>query len=115
MVRVPSFPVRNNDGARAKFADCGGEAEFVLARGLDVRIGNAKCSAVFYFEDFRGDSGFFSTKLRRAERAHFSGGEVEDSGFVAGLGHLEHGAAAGEFNVVGMSSDGKKIEVHERS
>jgi hypothetical protein len=112
MIRVAGFPVRNDDGARAKFADGGGKAEFVFAGGLDIGIGNAESAAVFHFENFCCESGFFGAGLGRAECAHFSSGEIEDARFVAGLRHFEESAAAGEFNVVGMCGDGEKVEVH---
>ena len=112
MIGMAGLPVGNDDGARAKFADGGGEAEFVSAGGLDVGVGDTEGSAVFYFEDFRGGGGFSGATFGRAQCAHFASGQVEDAGFVAGLRHFEESAAAGEFNVVGMGGDGEKVEVH---
>ena len=112
MVGVAGLPIGNDDSVRAEFSDGGGEAEFVSAGSVHIRVGHAECSAVFYFEDFCGERGFFGAGFGRAERAHFAGGKVEDAGFVAGLRHFEESAAAGEFNVVGMGGDGEKVEVH---
>ena len=114
VVRVAGLPVGNDDGARAEFADGGGEAEFVSPRGLDVGVGYAEGAAVFYFEDLCGERGFFRARFRGAERAHLTGGQVEDAGLVTGLRHFEERAAAGQFNIVGMSGDGEKVEVHFR-
>jgi len=115
MIGVACFPVGDDDSAGAEFANGGGEAEFVLTRGLDVGVGNAEGAPVFYFENFCGEGGFFGAGLGSAECAHFAGGEVEYAGFVTGLGHFEESAAAGEFDVVGMCGDGEKVEVHVSS
>ena len=39
-------------------------------------------------------------------------GQVQDSGFVAALGHSQESAAASEFHVVGMGGYGQDIEIH---
>src|SRR5882672_12032439 len=50
VVGVACFPVGEDDGLWAKLANDGGEAELVLARGLDVGIGNAEVAAPVYAE-----------------------------------------------------------------
>src|SRR5215813_5899141 len=112
MVGMTRFPIRNDDSARAELADGSGEAELVLARRLDVGIRNTQRASVLHFEDFCGGGSFLGTCFGRAACAHFSGSEVENAGLVAGLRHFEQCAAAGEFDVVGMSGDGEKVEVH---
>ena len=42
MVRVTRFPVGKDDGFRAKFADEGGEAQFVRSGWLDVGVRHAQ-------------------------------------------------------------------------
>lgn len=115
MVGVPSFPVWNDDCARTKFSDGRGEAKLVFARGVNVGVRYAERAAIFHFEDFGGECGFFCAGLRSPESSHFAGGEIEDSRFVASLRHFEHGTAASEFDVVWMSGDGEKVEVHGSS
>ncbi len=112
MVGVAGLPVRDDDGSRAEFANGRGEAELVFARGVDVGIWDAERAAVFYFENFCGESGFSGASFGSAESAHFPCGEIEDAGFVAGLRHFEESTAASEFDVVGMCGDGEKVEIH---
>ena len=45
VVGVAGFPVGKDDSFGAKLADDGGEAELVLAAGLDVGVGNAEGAA----------------------------------------------------------------------
>jgi len=112
VVWVTRFPVGKNDGVRARLADFSGEGEFVLARWLDVRIGNTETAAIADSQNFGGAGSFFGARFRSATSAHFAGGEVKDAGFVALLRGLEEGAAAGEFDVVGMGGDSENVEGH---
>src|SRR6266478_269811 len=105
MVGMTSLPVGKNDGLGTELTDHGGEAEFVLARGLNVRVRHAKSAAPFHAKEFCRFRRFFRTRFRSAGGAHLSGGQMEDSGLVTALRHLEERAAAGQFNVVGMRGD----------
>src|SRR6266851_9071837 len=105
MVGMTSLPVGKNDGLRPELTDHGGEPEFVLARGLNVRIGHTKSAAPFHAKKFGRVRRFFCTRFRSAASAHFSRGQIEDPGLITALRHLEERAAAGQFNVVGMRGD----------
>jgi len=87
----------------------------VLAAGLNVRVGDAKGAAPADFKEFGGLGGFFGARFRGAAGPHFAGSEVQNAGFVAAVGHFQECAAAGEFHVVGMGSDGEQVKVHARS
>jgi hypothetical protein len=115
VVGVARFPVGEDDGFGAKLAKDGGEAEFVLAGGLDVGVGNAEGATPGYAEELCGFGGLLGARFGTAAGAHFAGGEVEDACFVAALRHFEERAAAGEFDVIGMGGDGEQIEMHEAS
>ena len=113
MIGVASFPVRDNDRARAKLTDDASDRELVLAGGLHVGIGDAEGSAPGNFQDSRGEGCFFGADFRIAACAHFAGSEIEDSGLVTLGAGFEERAAAGEFDVVGMGGNGEKVERHE--
>ncbi len=113
VVGVACFPVGEDDGLRAKLAKDSGEAEFVLPGGLDVGIGNAEGAAPLRAEELGGFGGFLGARFGSAAGAHFAGREIENAGFVAALRHFEERAAAGEFDVIGVSGDCEQIEMHE--
>src|SRR6266568_3662313 len=98
MVGMTSLPVGKNDGLGTELTDHGGEPEFVLARRLNVRIGHTKSAAPFHAKKFGRFRRFFRTRFRSAAGAHFSRGQIEDSGLVTELRHLEERPAAGQFN-----------------
>jgi len=60
VIGMAGFPVGNDDGARAKFAIGGGEAEFVGAGGLDVGVGDAEGAAVVTFRIFAARAASFA-------------------------------------------------------
>ena len=115
VVGVARFPVGDDDGFWAQLAKDSGETEFVLAGGLDIGVGNAEVAAPLHTEDLGGFGSFFGARFGSAAGAHFAGGEIEDAGLVAALGHFEERAAASEFDVIGVSGDGEQIELHEAS
>src|SRR5271166_3740500 len=63
VVWVASFPIRKNDSFGAELADDCGEAEFVLAAGLDVRVGDAEGAAPADAKDLGGLGGFFGARF----------------------------------------------------
>ena len=79
---------------------------FMLAGRLNIGIGNAQSVAPAYPEKLRGLRRLASTDLRRAARAHLSGGQVKNAGLVTELGHRQQRAATGELHVVGMGCNG---------
>src|SRR5580692_5433725 len=58
VVRVTGFPIRKDDGFGTELADDCGEAEFVLAAGLDVGVGDAEGATPAYPEELGGLGGF---------------------------------------------------------
>src|SRR6267142_1274243 len=102
VVGVAGFPVGEDDSLWAKLAKDCGEAELVLAGGLDVGIGNAERAAPLYAEELGGFGGFLGARFWSAAGTHFTGREIEDAGFVAALCHFQERAAAGEFGVIGV-------------
>ncbi len=115
VIGMARFPIGENHGPGAELSNDLRQAEFILPRWLDVRIRNTEISAPGNFQDSGSECGFFGACFRSTTRAHFTGGEIEDAGFVAALGHFQKGAAAGEFDVVGVGSDGEDVEVHVAS
>ena len=44
MIRVTGLPIGKDDGLRAKLADLRGQAQLMLAAGLDVGVGNLEAA-----------------------------------------------------------------------
>jgi hypothetical protein len=109
VVGMAGFPIGKDYGSRTEISNHLGEAHFVLAGGLNVGVRNAEIAAPCDFEDFGGEHGLFCASFRSATGAHFTGGEIEDAGFITFVGHFQQRAAAGEFNVVGVCGDGEQI------
>src|ERR1700739_272176 len=82
VIGVARFPVRKNYGARLEIADNLRETQLVLASGLHVGVRHTQIPAPGNAQDLRGERGFFRACFRRAARAHFAGGQVEDGGLV---------------------------------
>src|SRR5277367_1939133 len=59
MVGVAGFPIRKNDSFGPKLSNDAGEAEFVLAAGLDIGVWHAKRAAPPYAKDLGGFGCFF--------------------------------------------------------
>jgi len=112
VIGVARFPIRKDYRVRAQIANDLREAQFILTRGLHVRVGDAEISTPGNFQDFRGEGGFFRAGFGGAARAHLAGGEIQDAGLVALLSHFDQRAPAGEFDVVGMRGDGENVEFH---
>jgi len=112
VVGMARFPIGENYGVGPELTDDLGQSEFVLARGLDVGIRHAQGFAPTHAEKFGGFGGLPGASFGRAAGAHFAGGQVEDAGLVAELGHFQESSAAGKFHVVGMSGDGEQVEFH---
>src|SRR5437879_12246942 len=94
MVRMARFPVGKDDRFGAKLTNDGRQAKLMLARGLNVRVGNAERAAPAYFEKFCGLGRFARADLRSSARTHFSHGQIEYSGFLAGMRQLRQDSAA---------------------
>jgi hypothetical protein len=81
VVWVASFPIRENDSFGAKLADDCGEAEFVLAAGLNVRVGNSEGAAPADAKNLGGFGGFFGARFRSSGWAAMA----SRSSFMRGL------------------------------
>ena len=88
VVRMASFPIGKDNRVRAQFADDLGEAQLVLASGLDIGIRHAESVAPGDAQNLRGTGGFFCSGFWRAARSHFALGQIEDAGFVTKSRHF---------------------------
>ena len=66
-------------------------------------------------QNFPRAGRFLHPSFGVAARPGLAAREVENAGAVAGLGHLEHRAAAGKLDVVRMRRDRQQIEFHSVS
>jgi len=114
VVRMASFPEGEDDGFGAKFADRGGDAQLVLAAGVDIGVGYAQSAAIARTQDFCGFGSFLCANFRIAARAHLASGEIKDAGLIAELGHFQKSAATGELHVVGVGGDSEYVHGHGR-
>src|SRR5437899_4180594 len=99
MVRMARFPVGKDDRFGAKLTNDGRQAKLMLARGLNVRVGNAERAAPAYFEKFCGLGRFARADFRSSARTHFSHGQIENAGFVAALRHFQQRAATSQLHI----------------
>ena len=77
MVRMTSFPVRQDHGFRAKLADYGGEPQLVGTSGLHVGVGDSEVAAPSDSKNSCGFGGFLGASFGSAPGAHLASGEVE--------------------------------------
>ena len=88
VVGMACFPIWKDDGFGTELANDRGQTELVLAAGLDVRVGYAEGAAPADAKNLGGLGGFFGAGFGSAASAHFAGGEVQDAGLVAAVGHF---------------------------
>jgi hypothetical protein len=73
---------------------------------VKVGIGQTSVSPLGHAQDPGGTLSLVGPELGAASGPALSGGEVEDTGAVAGVHRLQQGAGTGQLNVVAVSGDG---------
>src|SRR5579859_7439931 len=107
---MPALPIRKNNHSRALLAYDSRNLQSILPRIFHPAIGNIECLPKADLQDSSSFVCLASPVLGCATSAHISLREVQDSGAVALLRHLEQSAAAGLFYVVAMGGNGKNIQ-----
>src|SRR6516165_10124800 len=110
MVGMAGFPIGQNDGFWAELTNDLGDSQFVFARGMNIGVRRAQSVAPADAQQLCCLNRFLGADLGAAPCAHLAGGQVENARFITELGHLQQGAAASEFHVVGMGGNGEEIE-----
>src|SRR5450631_834789 len=107
------LPVGKNQDPRTLLAEYAGDLQAILPGIFDAAVGEIERMAPGNFQDARRVRRFAGTVFGGAARPHLALREVEDSGAVSALGHLEQSSAAGLFYVVAVRGQGENVEGHK--
>ncbi len=110
MVRMPPLPVRKYYHSRPLLAQHAHNLQPVFPGVLHPPVGNVERLPPRHAQDFRCLRCLAGAIFRAAPRAHLSPGEIENSGAISALRHLQQSAAAGLLYVVTVGGKGKNIE-----
>src|SRR6185312_11789230 len=109
VVRMAIFPIRSDNNLRPVTADG--------ASDLAARFGYVGKPAIRHAEIFAGDcseerggsNGFLIADSRRAARAHFAAGQIDNRERDAALSQQETETAEAPFHIIGMSAEQQDI------
>src|SRR5205807_9279969 len=110
VIGMAALPVGKNDNSWALFAYHPCDLHPVLPGIFHAAIGNIESLPEAGLQNPRSFIGFAGSILDRAAGAHFPLRQVEDSGAVSLLRHLEQSAAAGLLNVVAVGGNSKNVQ-----
>ena len=110
VIRVPSARCRCDHHARLERTDALGEREARVRRVGDAGVGQVEVLAQRHAHHARRRVRFAFADLGRAARAHLAGREVDDADALAALGVRDQRAAADEFDVIAVRTDGQQVE-----
>ena len=110
VVWMPSLPVGKYHHSWPLLPQHAHHFQPVLPGVLDPPVGNVERLPPRRAQYFRRICRFARAIFGAAPRSHLALGQIEDSGAMAALRHLEQRAAAGLLYVVAVGSQGKNIE-----
>ena len=110
MIRMPTFPVRQNHHPWPGLADDAGNFESVLPCVLDPAVRDVERPALADAENACRIGGLARPVFRRATSAHFALSKVEDAGALPALRHFEQRTAAGLFYVIAVRRNCQNIQ-----
>src|SRR5581483_6664056 len=107
---MTAFPVRQDRHPRPRLADDSCDLQPVFPGVLHPSIQNVERLAPTYFQDSGSFGRLASAIFGAAARSHLPLRQIEDTGAVSSLCHLEQCSAAGLFDVVAVGGYGKDVE-----
>ncbi len=110
MIRMPPFPVGQDDYPRARLPNHGGDFQPVLLSVLHAPVRNVERPPPTHAKNLGCVIGFARAIFRRAPRPHFALRQVEDAGALPALRSLQQSSAAGLLYIVAVRGDGQDVQ-----
>jgi hypothetical protein len=112
MIGMAPFPIGKNQHARTLLTENTNHLQAILPGILDAAVRNIESLAPGNFQNARRFRGFAAAVVHSSARSHFALRQVEDTGAMSVLGHLEQSSGAGLLNIIAVRSQGENVYGH---